>query len=302
MRKLKIILLVLAISFGKAYAQELKCRVIINATQVQTTERQVFTDLERAITQFMNNRRWTNETYKPEERILCNLQLTIQNTEKLGSYTAVAKIQSSRPVYGTNYESLVLSYIDKSFEFDYVQSQPLDYSDNNVTTNLTAMLSFYAYIIIGLDQDTFSKLGGTPHFQKAQIIMTQAAQQFNNVNGWQTFGSDNQSRYWLIENLMSPPLMPIRESLYTYHRIALDNFEKEPDNARSQIVDVLGKIKIANSQKRLSVLFASFFDAKKNELIKIFSQGDLQERQQAYDLLIELDPVNASKYKKIIDG
>jgi hypothetical protein len=183
-----------------------------------------------------------------------------------------------------------------------VQSQPLDYSENTVTTNLTAMLSFYAYIIIGLDQDSFSPLGGTPYYQRAQNIMNLAAGTFTNIPAWSAMGSDNQSRYWLIENLLSPPLTPIREGLYTYHRQAMDVFEKDPEAARAKVVEVLTKIKAANAQKRLSVLMSMFFDAKKLELVNIFSQGNMQPRKEAYDLLVYLDPVNTSRYKKIVEG
>jgi hypothetical protein len=301
-RVTRIVLLFLCLACSDAFSQELLCKIIIDDNQVQTQERQIFKDMQTAFTQFMNNRRWTNETYKPEERIRCNIQLTLNPTNQLGSYSARAKIQSSRPIFGTNYESLMMNYVDKSFQFEYVQSQPLDYSDNTVTSNLTAMLSFYAYIIIGLDQDSFSPLGGTPYFQKAQNILNMAAGQFNNIPGWQAFGNDNQSRYWLMENMLSPALTPIREALYNYHRLALDAFDKDPEGARTKIVDALTKIKTANAQKRMSVLFSIFFDAKKTELINIFSQGNMQPRKQAYDLLVELDPVNASKYKKIVEG
>jgi hypothetical protein len=301
-RATKVILVFLCFFSTDLFSQELFCKIIIDDNQVQTQERQIFKDMQTAFTQFMNNRRWTNETYKPEERIRCNIQLTLNPTNQLGSYSARAKIQSSRPIYGTNYESLMLNYVDKSFQFEYVQSQPLDYSDNTVTSNLTAMLSFYAYIIIGLDQDSFTPLGGTQYYQKAQNILNMAAGQFNNVAGWQAFGNDNQSRYWLMENMMSPALTPIREALYNYHRMALDSFGKDPETARTKIVEALTKIKTANAQKRMSVLFVIFFDAKKTELINIFSQGNMQARKQAYDLLVELDPVNASKYKKIVEG
>lgn len=302
MKNISLIILIFLSAFTLVSAQELKCRVIVNDAQVQTQERQVFEDLQRAVTQFMNNRRWTNLTFNPEERINCNIQITLKPTDKLGTYTAITKVQSSRPVYGTGYETILLNYVDKTFDFEYVQSQPLEYSENSVTTNLTAMLSFYAYVIIGLDMDSFSKLGGTPYYQKAQNIMNMASQQFTNVGGWQAFQADNQSRYWLIENLMSPTLVPIREGLYTYHRLALDTFEKDPDGARKKIMDVLNKIKAANQQKRLSVLFNVFFDSKKDELVKIFSKGDLQIRKQAETLLTELDPVNATKYNTIVEG
>lgn len=302
MKKISIVFLVFIISLTAASAQELKCRVIINDAQVQTTERQVFKDLQLAITQFMNNRRWTNLAFKPEERINCIIQITIKPTDQLGSYSALTKVQSSRPIYGTSYESILLNYVDKSFNFEYVQSQPLEFSENSVTSNLTAMLSFYAYIIIGLDQDSFGKLGGTPHYNKAQNIMNMASQQFTNVPGWKAFEADNQSRYWLIENLLSPPLIPIREGLYTYHRLAMDTFEKDADGSRKKIIEVLNKIKTANQQKSRSVLFTIFFDAKKDELVKIFSKGDMQVLTQAKNLLVELDPVNKSKYDNIGRG
>jgi hypothetical protein len=295
-----ILLLLILVGLFKANAQELNCKVVINADKVQTMERQVFSDMQTAFTRFLNTRRWTNDQFKAEERINCTLILNFNPTSSLGLYNASAQIQSSRPVYGTSYNTVLFNFLDKNFEFEYVQSQPLDYNDNGNFTHLTAMLAFYAYVIIGLDYDSFSKMGGNPYFQKALNVVNNA-QQFNTA-GWAGFDGNQRNRYWVSENLSNQQFIPLREGMYTYHRLALDDFQKDPEKSRTQIIDILNKIKVVKKQKPNSVLINAFFDAKMDELIKIFSEASPQLKQQAYTLLSDLDPTNTDKYKKLIGG
>jgi hypothetical protein len=280
-------------------AQELNCTVTIDASQLNTAqiaERQIFVDMKNAITQFMNTRKWTNDQFTPAERINCNIVFTLLQSPGIGVFVGTAQIQSSRPVYGTGYESVVLSFVDRELQFNYVQSQPMDFNENTFTSNLTSMLSFYAYVILGLDYDSFSKLGGTPLLQRAFNIATTA--QEAQERGWKPF-EDTRNRYWLIENLMSQQMLPFREGLYTYHRLVLDDFNKDLDKSRAQLLDVLTQIKQVNQLKPGAVLVNTFFDTKADELISIFSEASPMDKQKAYNLLVEMDPTKTDKYRRI---
>ena len=283
--------------FSPVIAQELSCKVIVNDERVQSTERNVFRDMETSFAQFMNNTRWTNDQFAIEERISSNIVITIESQPSIGIFNATVQIQSARPIYNTSYETLMLNFADRDWQFQYTESQPLNYNDNTFSSNLTSMLAYYAYIIIGLDYDSFSLLGGNPFFSKALNIVTLA--QTSNAVGWQPFDS-NRNRYWLIENLNNQQMEPIRNGIYNYHRLGLDIFTEDADKARSQILDVLKGIKQVNEIRPNSILTISFFDAKSDEIMNIFSDGNLPVRREAYNILVDIDPTKTEKYKAIL--
>lgn len=293
----RIIVILFFLITGFAHAQELNCRVSINADQVETSDRRVFSDMETAFTQFLNNRKWTDDTFESYEKIKCNLIITLKNQKSIGDYEATVQIQSARPVYNSNYESILLNFADRDWPFEYIESQPLDFNDNTFTSNLTSMMAFYAYIIIGLDYDSFSELGGTPYFQKALNVVNNAQQA--NRPGWDALGS-TRNRYWLVENLTNTQMQGIRKGLYKYHRLALDTYEQDKDKGRELILEVLQELKKTKDTYPNSILVISFLDAKSDELINIFSEGTIQVRRQAFDLLSALDPAQADKYQKIV--
>lgn len=278
-------------------AQELNCKVVVNAEQVQTTDRRVFKDMEIAFAQFMNTRRWTEDEFQPEEKIDCNLIVTIERMPSIGNFQATVQIQSARPIFNTNYESVLLNFADRQWTFEYIESQPLEYNDNSFITNLTSMLAFYAYTVLGLDYDSFSDLGGEDYFQKALTVVNNAQQ--SNRPGWDPL-QGNRNRYWLSENLTNRQMYSIRRGLYTYHRLALDTYDKDPDNSRKLILNVLKDIQRIRKSFPSSILIISFMDAKTDELINIFSEGNIQVRREAFDVLSEIDPTNATKYDKIV--
>ena len=280
-------------------AQELNCNVIVNVgPQVETTERRVFKDMETAFYQFMNGRRWTNDVFTNSERINCNMIITIESRPTVGNFTASVQIQSSRPVFNTNYESLLFNFADRDWQFEYTESQPLEFNDNSYTNNITSMLAFYAYIIIGLDYDSFEKMGGTPYFEKAQVTVNNTQQA--NRPGWSQFEGNFRNRFWLSENFNSQQLVPVREAFYDYHRLALDRFNENPDEARRLALEALKDLQQAAKRKPNSILIISFFDAKNDELTNMFSQGNIQVRREAYEIVKELDPSNTGKYESII--
>ncbi len=289
--------LIFTLIFQQAFTQELNCKVVVNDERAQTSDRQVFRDMEQAFARFINDRKWTADTYAPEERIDCNLVITIENMPAVGVYNATVQIQSSRPVYNTNYTTIVLNFADKDWQFQYVESTPLDFGDNIFTSNLASILAFYAYIIIGLDNDTFSEFGGEVQFKKALDIVNLAQQ--SDAAGWQAFQS-NRNRYWLSENLNNQDLRLIRKGLYTYHRQALDLFEQKPDESRTMIVNILKDIQTADRYIPNSILKISFFDSKRTELARIFAQGNPATKREAYNLLMALNPGNSEIYQSII--
>lgn len=280
-----------------AHGQELNCKVTINADQIQTSDRGIFKDMERAIANFMNTRKWTNDTYKNYERINCSLFLNISQMPSIGSFQASAQITVARPVYNSNYETVLLNFADREWEFEYIESLPLEYNDNAYISNLTSMLAYYAYIILGMDYDSFSERGGDPFFQSALMVVNNA--QSSNRSGWQSIGS-TRNRYNLIENINNPQMAEMRKSMYRYHRLALDTFDKSPDESRQTILNVLKAVRNVWQIYPSSIFVITFFDAKSAELANIFSEGNLNVRREAYDILSVVD-AKRNAYQKIIE-
>ncbi len=284
-----------------AHSQELNCRVIINADQVQTTERSIFADMETAFAQFLNDRKWTNDEYLPEERINCNLILTLDPNETqpgLGKFGASVQILSSRPVYGTDYETVVFNFADRDWVFEYFQSQPLQFNESAFLNNITSLLAYYAYVIIGVDYDTFSEMGGTRYFQLANQVVINAQQ--SGYQGWQQFNSI-RNRYWLAENLLSTTFEPVRKGYYSYHIKGLDIFMDKPEEARESVLTSLKGLRTANQSRPRSILIISFLDAKAEEITQIFNEGNPSQQREAYEILTALDPSRSDTFRSIIE-
>lgn len=295
----RIVFILCLLASTTCVSQELNCTVTINATQIQTSDRGIFRDMKIAFEQFMNSRKWTNDSYKTYEKINCKMLVTITKMPAVGNFTASVQIQSARPVFNSNYSSLVFNFADRDWEFEYIESLPMEFNDNTYITNLTSMLAVYAYLIIGVDYDTFSELGGTPYFQKALMVVNNA--QPANRPGWQSQGN-NRSRYWIVENFNNAQMIDLRKALYSYHRLALDTFDKDPDKSRTLILKGLKDIKKIRDVNPLSILIISFFDAKSKELANLFSSGNIQVRREAYDVITTIDPSNRSSYEKMIQN
>ncbi|HNT51018.1 MAG TPA: DUF4835 family protein [Cyclobacteriaceae bacterium] len=288
---------VLILVFGHpAVGQELFFKVTVNADQIQTTDRAVFKDMERAFANFLNTRKWTNDSYKNHEKINCSLFLNISKMPSIGSFVANAQITAARPVYNGNYESVLLNFADREWEFEYIESLPLEYNDNTYISNLTSMLAFYAYVVLAADYDSFSELGGNPFVQRALQVVNNA--QSTSQAGWAALGNP-RNRYALVENLNNPQMVDLRKDSYRYHRLALDTFDKNPDQSREIILEVLKNIKKVWTIYPNAISVISFFDAKSNELVNVFSQGNLNLRREAFDILTSIDP-KRNIYQKII--
>lgn len=293
-----LLLICLLVYSGLVQAQELNCNVNINSEKIQTTEKRVFETMKKDITNFLNSRQWTNDVYKPEERIKCNIQITLESGNVTdGYFKGSIQILSLRPVFNSSYETILINYLDREMEFEYRESQPMYFNENSYLSNLTSILAYYAYIVIGADQDSFASLGGAPYFDKARNILNAA---LFSAPGWDD--KENNGRHWLQENYNSQLLLPFREGFYKYHRLVLDNFEENQDEKRKDVLEFLKAIKQVNLLKPYALVIRNFFLAKSDELVNIFSKGDLKVREEASKLLRELDPLNSEKYMKIMRG
>lgn len=279
-------------------AQELNCKVVINADQIQTTDRGVFKDMERAFANFLNTRKWTTDSYKTHERINCTLFLNISKMPSIGNFQASAQITSARPIFNTNYESVMFNFADRDWEFEYIESQPLEYNDNSYLSNLTSMLAFYAYIILGYDYDSFSELGGTPHFQKALMLVNNA--QTSGRGGWAALSS-SRNRYSLVESIINPQMTEMRKNTYRYYRQGLDQFDKKAEESRNTILNVVKEVRKAWTINPNSILVITFFDAHAPELVNVFSGGSLGVKREAYDILTTIDS-KRSIYQNILQS
>ncbi len=275
-------------------AQDLNARVQVLSPLVQNTNKRPLEVLETAIREFLNNRKWSTDALLSQERIDCNFVIKINEWDGSSNFKAEAQIQSSRPVYGSSYNSTIINLSDRNFDFNYSEGQPLDFSEQQYISNLTSLLAFYANIIVGLDYDTFSKFGGSAYYTKAQAILNVA--QNAPYNGWKAF-EDLRNRFWLIENLTNKSFNPIHETLYTYHKNGLDVMAESASKGRKVIAGALPDLLKIDKQKQGSVLNQVFFTSKSDEIVNIFSKADAQEKIKMYNLLVELDPPNISKYE-----
>lgn len=292
----------LLVCFG-LQAQELQCQVTVNSDQIEGSNKSIFNTLQTSITEFVNTTRWTNMTFTDAERIECSMMIVVQSvTDNL--FIAELQVQARRPVYGTSYTTTLLNFKDNYFNFTYQEYDRIEYQPNSVTGNLAAMLAYYCYLIIGHDMDSFSRLGGTPYFQQCENIvsMAQSASLENSeLTGWQAFGS-NRNRYTLTNNLMDEAFQGYRNFYYEYHRLALDQMATNASNARARIAEGLPVLREANRSRPATYLINTFLDAKSDELTNIFKRGTSDEKEQAYSILMDIDPTRNTLYETITNN
>lgn len=286
MAKQIILFLLGCLTCATLSAQELNCKVTVNADQIQGTNRTVFESLEKSITEFMNERRWTDFEYLTEERIECSIYLIISH-QSGNSFAGEMQVQSTRPVHNTNYKSPIFSFKDQNVEFSYYEGDALTFDETSFGNNLTEMLAYYAYIIIGTDCDSFALMSGTPFYKKAEDIVNQA--QSTNTKGWRAF-EDGRNRYALITSIVDDIAKPYREYLYTYHRLGLDEMTISPDKSRNKINDNLTILKEIYKERPSNIIVSEFAETKLDELINVYSKATPTERKNAYDILSYLVP------------
>lgn len=285
-----------------ARAQELLAEVRVSTENVTISDPTIVTQMQNDIRTFLNNRTWTTQTYRPEERIRLKVFIGITAIPQNGTYSTTMRLISTRPVYGTGYDTNVISIVDRNFNFNYSPQTPLDFSPNSFVSNLSSLLGYYAYLVIGLDRDTFARLGGTPYYELARNVVSYSANQTqsNEVDeGWR--GTGSRERHFLLDNITDPQLEAFRTGLYGYYRQGLDLFIEKPDEARTSVMAALSGIQKA-AITRPSTLFArAFFDAKSDEIANIFrTSQDQQLKQQLVTMLTEVDPTNSAKYQTVL--
>ena len=282
------------------YAQEINCKVTINSDLIEGTNKQIFNTLQTAIEEYMNHNRWTNMVYAEKEKIECSMQLVVKAYSG-NMFNCEMTLQSRRPVYGTTYSTPILNFKDNAFNFTYEEYDRIDYEQNQFTTNLTAMLAYYCYLIIGHDQDSFQRLGGTPFFQQCEEIVLAcqtASMESTEQKGWLAFES-NRNRYALINNLLDEAFKKYRNYYYEYHRLGLDEMVNNVTNGRARIAEGLPVLREAYRARPATYIINTFLDAKSEELVDIFKKGTDKEKKDVYEVLTDIDPTRINTYDKI---
>ncbi|MGX5820483.1 type IX secretion system protein PorD [Chitinophaga lutea] len=288
----------------RSHAQELRANVSVMAGQVGSgVDRKVFNTLQTALSEFLNGRRWSTDAYTPGERIECNFLINITEAMGNNTYRATLTVQANRPVYNTGYNSTILNTQDNNVVFKYVEFQPLEFNEQRIAgndplvANLTAILAYYNYIILGLDYDSFSPRGGDIFFKKALNIVTNAPDG-KDISGWKAF-EGNRNRYWLQDNLLNVKFSRFHEVMYMYHRMGLDQMYEDVNKGRSAIMNCLNLLMSIHQEMPNSMLMAVFFNAKNDELLKIFGKAPPQEKARAVQMMSQLDVPNANKYQQL---
>jgi hypothetical protein len=301
---MRFLLFILFIFFGfNAATQELNCQVTVTsdpALDITTTEKEILQEMEQTIFEFMNTTAWTKDEFEVEERINCNVQLSITKVNSINTFEGKLQVQVTRPVFNTTYNTVLFNFLDDKLAFKFERNAILVFAENEFRNNLTSALAFYAYFMLGLDYDSFSKEGGTTHFNKAQQIVVLA--QNGGGPGWR---SDERgpraqfNRYWLIENALQELFSPLRECFYEYHRLGLDVMYENQEKGREAMFNALKKLSDVHSARPGSANVSNFLQSKLKELQGIFKDAETNQKKELINLLKRLDPANASKYEEI---
>lgn len=296
MLKKTIFTYLILISSLNVNSQEILCNVRVNSSQIQISDRKIFQSMQTAIYEFINNTKWTNANISSEERIECSILINISNKISNDEYEGSMQIQSTRPIYGTSYKSTLFNFMDNNIRFKFLEYQSLEFSETSHLSNLTSIIAFYVNIILGLDFATFSEEGGNEYFNTAQKIVNNA--QNARESGWKAFESD-KNRYWIAHDLLDNRYNKYHMCLYRYHRIGLDKLAEEPEDARYEITESIESLRSIYRENPSALLLKLFFDAKADEITKIYSESFPNEKARIIKTLTEIDPSNSTKYQTI---
>jgi hypothetical protein len=302
MYKFKSLFVLLCLAAITVNGQELNARVTINSGNVGTNvNKNVFQTLQTAITTFINTRSWTSVAYLPNEKIDCSFIFNLQPTNDPNTFNSTLTIQAARPVFNASYVSPLINYQDKDVNFKYVEFQQLDFNDSRVSgndpmsSNLTAVIAYYAYMILGFEGDSFAPRGGDPYFLKAQNVVNNAPED-GGISGWKAFDGI-RNRYWLIDNMTNSRYTIMHDIYYDYYRKGIDQLYDNETTSRTNILNVLNQMNTFNTDNPATMIESFFFQGKATELIKIFSKAPPQDKTRASELLQKMDITNASRYK-----
>jgi hypothetical protein len=280
-------------------AQELDAKVVVNHSKIQGTNTSVFTTLQEAMTEFINSRKWSNAQYTTRERIACSFNLVVNEYNDDGRFGCSLMVQANRPVYNSSYNTTVFNFNDNAVDFNYIEHDKLEFSDDIIDNNLTAVLAYYVYLIIGLDMDTFAPKGGTDLLQKAENVVNNA--QMLGEDGWKAFG-DSKNRHALVNDYMNGAMEPYRQLIYDYHRKGLDEMAQNAERGRSNITTSLTLLEKTKQDKPMSVLPQLFTEIKKDELLNIYSKGTTKEKEEVIRILSLDNPSLTSDWERIKDN
>jgi hypothetical protein len=298
MKYISLIILTILVFTANIFAQELRCNVTVSAQRIQGANQNLFQTMQSDIYEFMNNRKWTDHIYSYDEKLRCNIMILLEEQLSADEFRGTIQVQLIRPVFDSSYETTILNIKDNDFRCRYVEFQPLEFNETSNRENLTNILAYYAYVILGYSYDSFSLEGGTPYFEKAQAIVNNS--QNLPVKGWKSFESE-RNRYWLLENIMNKSYSDFRRCMYNYHRNGLDLMSQRVEEGRSNIAESLRDLQKVFRKRPSTYILQMFFDAKSDELVNVFSKSYPDERARVLAILNEIDPSNGSKYSKISD-
>ncbi|MFT4062272.1 MAG: DUF4835 family protein [Edaphocola sp.] len=314
MKRIVLLLAGLTAMAGNMKAQDLNCKVDVTYDRVQNVDAKVFQTFKKSLTDFVNNRKWTEDTYNANEKIDCSflVNFTEQVQGQTGVYKATINIQSSRPVFGSGYSSSMVNYVDREVVFRFDESQTIQFNDANVsgsgdgyTDNLPAIVAYYIYLIIGFDYDSFAPKGGEAYFRKAQNVVNNApgsqggaANNASGISGW-TATNSTRNRYWLIDQILSPRFAAFRPMYYNYHRKGLDLLHTKPEEGRKAMLDCIPTLTTVNNANPTSILFQFFFNAKWLEFVNVLTQTPAAERKDYVDQLSKMDVPHTAQYRSI---
>ncbi len=282
------------------YAQEMNAQVIIQTPKLQVADPKLFKTLETELRNFVNESRWTNENFQVEERVECSFLISIIEEVSQNTFIANITVQSNRPVYNSNYNSMVLNHQDKNIKFSYFEYEPLEFNENGFESELTSVIGYYVYLILGLDFDTFSSMGGNPYYQKAQQVVSYA-QSSSSEKGWTPLDYNRVNRYWIVENMLNSKFAPMRQAAYSYHREGLDMMYNDTKSARTKVLNAMVTVQNMQKAQSNSAVVPLFVNAKNQEIISIFSDKEVAfpDKTKAYNAMIAIDPASIQKYQKI---
>lgn len=279
-------------------AQELRCNISISSQKIQGTNKEIFSNMQRDMYEFINNRRWGENVFSYDERIESSIQITLDEQAGSDEFRGSLQLIISRPVYNSSYNTVLLNYKDNDISFKYREFETLEFNESGQNGELVNLLAYYAYIILGFDYDSFSLMGGNDYFTKAENVVARC--QNAREAGWKSFES-KRNRYWLINNLQDRSLVPVRECIYRYHRLGLDAMSDNVNDGRQELLSALELLQKVHRSKPNTYILQVFFDAKSDEIVNIFKPAFADERKRAYNVVSEVNPANNSKYSTLID-
>lgn len=279
-------------------AQDLNCQISVSSREIEGSDKEVFNTLQTALYEFMNGNKWTPYNVEINERLEVTMLINIKERVSQTEFSATLNIVASRPVFNSAYNSAIFNYIDDEFSFTYTENEPITYADNSYTSNLTSVMAFYTYFLYGMEFETMQLNGGSDFFDKANSVINLA--QSSSEKGWKAFDSD-KNRYWLAENMMNPAYKNLHTFLYAYHRTGLDLMADDVQTGRANILRSLDELKKAYDERPGLFMISLILDAKRNEIINIFSEAPINEKQKVVELMKEIDPAQSTQYQKLLE-